>query len=181
MTSTALANFLYLAFFFFPRFFSFLFFYNFLFFSSSFSSLVAAFFGTPCDVVKARMMNQPTDKFGKGKQASFFISHLSHSCPDHTCPRGGEVTYSYSSTYFISLKLNQIYIRVRLKAFFKQNKILEFSPSPLANVCILEAANNPPSSLTDCCLVVLRKNGKEREEKGSEFDPFLPTNYCCML
>lgn len=34
--------------------------------SSACAGLVGAIFGTPADVVKARIMNQPTDKFGKG-------------------------------------------------------------------------------------------------------------------
>ena len=35
--------------------------------SFCFPRLVGAIFGTPADVVKARIMNQPTDKFGKGE------------------------------------------------------------------------------------------------------------------
>ncbi len=29
--------------------------------------------GTPADVVKARIMNQPTDKFGRGESTVVFI------------------------------------------------------------------------------------------------------------
>ena len=44
-----------------------------------FPRFVGAIMGTPADVVKARIMNQPTDKSGKGEYARVIHVRLGHS------------------------------------------------------------------------------------------------------